>query len=119
MKILVGGHSKALLRRAAAFGDGWIGAGMAFDELARVTARLRELRLECGRGELPFEIHTTGAESFTADGVRRLAELGVTHTGGGFGRFSGYQRERDTETLQEKVDALRRYADVVIAEVRG
>ncbi|HZA77455.1 MAG TPA: TIGR03619 family F420-dependent LLM class oxidoreductase [Acidimicrobiales bacterium] len=119
VKILVGGHSEALLRRAAAFGDGWIGAGMAFDELARVTARLRELRLECGRGELPFEIHATGAESFTADGVRRLAELGVTHTGGGFGRFSGYQHERDTETLQEKVDALRRYADEVIAEVRG
>jgi probable F420-dependent oxidoreductase len=118
VKILIGGHSDALLRRAAEIGDGWIGAGVAFDELAAVITRLDRLRVESGRADLPFEIHATGAESFTVDGVRRLEEVGITHTGGGFGRFSGYQREPDTETLVEKVEALRRYADEVIAKVR-
>jgi probable F420-dependent oxidoreductase len=116
--ILIGGHSDRLIERAARLADGWIGAGMSFEELERVVDRLRRLREEHGRSDLPFEVHATGVESFSADGVRRLEDLGVTHTGGGFGRFSGYQLEPDTETLAEKVDALRRYADEVIAKVR-
>jgi probable F420-dependent oxidoreductase len=117
--ILVGGHSEALIDRAARIGDGWIAAGMPLDELRRVIARLHWLRGEYGRRGTPFEIHASSAESATADGVRRLEDLGVTHTGGGgSGRFPGYQREVDTETSGEKVDALRRYADEVIAKVR-
>ena len=42
----------------------------------------------------------------------------MTHTLGGVGRFNPYGLERDPETLQEKVDNLRRYADDVIAKLR-
>ena len=52
------------------------------------------------------------------DGIKRLEDLGVTHTSGGFGRFNPYGVEADPETLQEKIDNLRRYADDVIAKVR-
>ncbi len=44
---------------------------------------------------------------------------GVTYTGGGFGRFNPYGTEPDTETLQEKLDNLHRYADDVIQRVKG
>jgi hypothetical protein len=49
--------------------------------------------------------------------VRRLADMGVTHAVGGFSSFNPYGIETDTETLQQKIDALNRYADEVITKV--
>jgi luciferase-like monooxygenase len=112
--ILIGGHGEANLRRAARLGDGWISAGSTTDRLAGMLARLSALRGEYGRANLPFEIHATTEDSFSPDGVRRLEEMGVTHTGGGFGRFNPYGIEADPESLQEKIDNLRRYSDQVI-----
>ena len=79
--------------------------------------------------ERPAPVSTEGAgsrststpttpESFTVDGVKRLEDLGVTHTSGGFGRFNPYGLETDPESLQEKVDNLNRYADEVITATR-
>jgi hypothetical protein len=48
--------------------------------------------------------------------VRSLEELGVTDVIVGF-RWP-YVVEQDTETMQTKVDSLRRFADDVIAKVR-
>jgi probable F420-dependent oxidoreductase len=119
VRILIGGHSERNLERAARFADGWIPAGMMIDELAAAIRRLGELRKRFEREDQPFEIHALCPDGFSADGVRRLAELGVTHTMGGFSRFNPYGREPDTEPLQAKVDALRRYADDVIALSRA
>ena len=55
-------------------------------------------------------------DAYTADGVQRLEELGVTDVIVGF-RWP-YGVEQDTETLQTKVDNLKRFADDVIAKVR-
>jgi probable F420-dependent oxidoreductase len=112
--ILIGGHGEANLRRAARLGDGWISAGSTTDRLAGMLARLSALRAEYGRSNRPFEIHATTEDSFTPDGIRRLEEMGVTHTGGGFGRFDPYGIEADPESLQEKIDNLRRYSELVI-----
>ncbi len=112
--ILIGGHGEANLRRAARVGDGWISAGSTTERLAEMLARLSALRAEYGREALPFEIHATTEDSFTPDGVRRLEDMGVTHTGGGFGRFNPYGIEGDPESLQEKIDNLRRYSDQVM-----
>ena len=112
--VLIGGHSDANLRRAARIGDGWISAGSSTEQLAVRLERLRTLRLEYGREQLPFEVHATTEDSFSAAGVRRLETMGVTHTGGGFGRFNPYGVEADPETLQEKLGNLRRYADEVM-----
>ncbi len=73
---------------------------------------------EYGRDQEPFDIYATSIDSFSPDGIKRLEDLGVTHTSGGFGRFNPYGAEADPETLQEKIDNLRRYADDVIAKVR-
>jgi hypothetical protein len=79
-----------------------------------MLGRLAQLRAEYGRSDLPFEIHATTEDSFTPEGIERLEALGVTHTGGGFGRFNPYGLEADPETLQEKLDNLARFGETVI-----
>ena len=113
--ILIGGHSDKSLDRAARLGDGWLPAGMSIDELAAAMRRLTELRRRYGRDHLPFAVHAICAEAFSADGVARLAELGVTHAVGGFSSFNPYGTEPDREPLQAKIDALHRYAERVMA----
>ena len=116
--ILIGGHSDANLRRAARRCDGWMAAGGSPEDLTGWITRIQELRRECGRDQEPFDIYATSFDSFSPDGIKRLEDLGVTHTSGGFGRFNPYGEEADPETLQEKIDNVRRYADDVIAKVR-
>ncbi len=111
--ILVGGHSEPALRRAARLGDGWMHAGGDPAELSRCLHRLKQLREEYGRASDPFEIHVISLDGFTVDGVRRLEEQGVTDVIVGF--RNAY--EPDTMTVEQKVDALRRFADAVIAKV--
>ena len=118
LPILVGGHAEVNLRRAARLADGWMGAGGMYEDLVPMVEQLNEFRREYGRENEPFAIYATSAESFTADGIQRLEDLGVTHTAGGFGRFNPYGLETDPESLQEKIDNFNRYADDVIAKVR-
>jgi alkanesulfonate monooxygenase SsuD/methylene tetrahydromethanopterin reductase-like flavin-dependent oxidoreductase (luciferase family) len=117
LRIAIGGHSAANLRRAARV-DGWMAAGGSLDDVARCLRVIDEERRVLGRASAPFEVYATTAESFSAGGVRQLEDLGVTHTAGGFGRFDPYGVAPDDESLQEKVDNLRRYADEVIARSR-
>lgn len=110
--ILVGGHAEPALRRAARLGDGWMHAGGDAADLGRLLARLRELRREFGRERHPFEVHVISLDGYTVDGVRRLEDAGVTDAIVGF--RNAY--EKDTQTLDQKIDALRRFADGVIAK---
>ena len=114
--ILIGGHHDAALRRAARVGDGWMHGGGDPGELPGLLARLAEWRAEYGRAEAPFEIHAISMDAYTADGIKRLEDTGVTDVIVGF-RWP-YTREHDTEPLQTKIDNLRRYADTVIAAAR-
>ncbi len=113
LPILIGGHAEPALRRAARLGDGWMHAGGDAETLDRLLARLRALRAEAGREREPFEIHVISLDAYTVDGVRRLEERGVTDVIVGF--RNSYQP--DAQTLEQKTDALRRFADQVIAKV--
>ena len=115
--ILIGGHNDRSLERAARLGDGWLPAGLSREDLQAALDRIAEMRKEYERDHLPFVVHAICADAFTADGVRRLADMGVTHAVGGFSSFNPYGVEADRESLQDKVDALNRYADEVIAKV--
>ena len=88
------------------------GGGKAQDLDAQL-AKLAAFRREVGREREPFEIHVISLDAYSVDGVRRLAEKGVTDVIVGF--RNAY--EQDTMTLQQKVDALRGYADRVIAKL--
>jgi hypothetical protein len=113
--LLVGGHADVALRRAARAGDGWIHAGGDPTELAKMIARVHELRKDYGHADEPFEIHAISLDAFSIDGVRRLEELGVTDVIVGF-RYP-YTTEPDTQPLAEKIDLLQRFADNVMAKI--
>ncbi len=112
--ILIGGHSGPALRRAARTGDGWMHAGGPTEELDQLLDRLAALRRESDRDHLPFEVHAMSADAFSLDGLRRLEDRGVTDAIVAFRDF--YQLGPDPETLQQKLDAVRDYADRIIAK---
>lgn len=113
--ILIGGHSKAALDRAARLGDGWMHAGGAGEELASLLESLGQLRKSYGREREPFEIHVISLDGYSVDGIHRLEDLGVTDVIVGF--RDAYVRGPDTQPLNEKVAALERFAEDVIAKV--
>lgn len=78
--ILIGGHAKAALNRAARSGDGWIAANSDPEALAVMIKQLNELRAQHGTADRDdFQIHVTMPPSDDLDGYRRLGELGITH----------------------------------------
>jgi len=112
--ILIGGHSEAALKRAARLGDGWMHAGGDPAEFDTMMERLQDLRREYGREREPFEVHVISLDAYSVDGARRLEDRGVTDAIVGF--RNAYAMEQDTETLQHKIDCVRRFADDVIAK---
>ena len=114
LPILIGGHSDAALERAARIGDGWMHGG-GNEDLGTLLAQLNRLRSEYGRENQPFEVHVISLDGYSVDGVKRLEELGVTDAIVGF--RDAYAVGPDTETLEHKIDCLKRFADDVISKV--
>lgn len=110
--ILIGGHAEAALKRAARIGDGWMHAGT--DDLPGMLKRINDLRREHGREREPFEVHVISLDAFTLDGVKQLEDLGVTDVIMGF--RNPYIEPVNSQTLQQKLDYLRMYADNVIGK---
>jgi probable F420-dependent oxidoreductase len=115
VSMLVGGHSKGALRRAARVGDGWLHGGGDPDELPVLIGRLYAM-ME-GRPREGFEIHAISPDAYSLEGIARLEEMGVTDVIVGF-RWP-YQRKADAQPLSEKIDVLRRYAEEVIEPYRS
>jgi probable F420-dependent oxidoreductase len=111
--ILIGGHADAALKRAARLGDGWMHGG-GKESLNDLLAKLQRYRKEAGTEKKPFEIHVISMDGFTLDGVKRLQDQGITDVIVGF--RNAY--EKDNQTMQQKLDALRGYADRVISKLR-
>ena len=100
--ILVGGESKAALRRAARLGDGWIGMGHSLESGASQVAALRALLVEYGRETEPFQF-VLGGPVASVDDVRRWEDVGVTRM-----IVSPWRRS------PEAVEAMQRFADAVL-----
>lgn len=115
LPILVGGHSDAALRRAVVRGDGWMHAGSDADELDRLLDRLNKIRAEEGKADDPFEVHAISLDAYTADGIKRLEDKGVTDVIVGF--RVPYIKGPDPEPLEKKIEHLERYAEKIIAKV--
>jgi probable F420-dependent oxidoreductase len=100
--ILVGGESKAALRRAARLGDGWIGMGHSLESAAVQVRALRALLAEHGRENVPFQV-VLGGPVASVDDVRRWEDVGVTRM-----IVSPWRRS------PEAVESMQRFADAVV-----
>jgi len=114
--MLIGGHSKPALRRAALRGDGFIHAGGTADQFKVFIDEINALRKEYGRDHLPFEYQSMGAEAFSLDGVKRLEDIGVHEAIVGF--RNPYDGTKDTQTLDEKIAQINWFAENIIHKSR-
>lgn len=108
--IIVGGHSRPALARAARLGDGWMSANTSFAHLQKMVGTLQQLRREYGSHlRDDFRIYGNDMKATSVDDFHRLAELGITDA-----CVTPWAYEAGDD-LQAKLDALRRFADTVIA----
>lgn len=113
--ILIGGHADAALRRAAR-NDGWMHGGGDPEELDTLIKKLGQFREEAGTAENPdYQIHVISIDAYTADGIKRLEDKGVTDVIVGF-RIP-YIMGQDTEPLDAKIRHLEMFAENVIAKL--
>ena len=110
--ILVGGHSQAAMKRAALYGDGWIGVDYKLEEAEEVLGRLKRSLARANRADEPFEVILALWAHIDADLCQRFSDLGVT----GF-LCAPWMFTKD-ESIQGRVEAVKRFADDVIARVR-
>lgn len=110
--ILIGGHSKPALRRAARLGDGWASANTDLAELKTLIATLNDYREKFGTSHKPFEIHGIDFSARKIDDFRRMQDLGITHAG-----VVPWDMASDPADIQGKLDAIRRFGDEVIAHM--
>lgn len=103
--VIVGGHSDAAARRAGRIGDGFFPGKGDDERLGELFGIMRKAAEEAGRDPDTIEL-TSGARP-TVDGLKALADLGVT-------RVVLPPLGFDLPTLR---DNLSRYADDVIAAV--
>lgn len=77
--ILIGGHAKPALRRAARVGDGWVSANSDYETLKDIIGTLQGFREEYRTASnQSFELHAFDVSARSLDDYRRLADLGVT-----------------------------------------
>lgn len=111
--ILVGGHSKPALRRAARVGDGWASANTDTATLARLITELNGYRAEFGTlARAEYEIHGIDFSARTVDDFRRLRDIGVTHAG-----VVPWALNGDPGDRAGQLDAIRRFGDEIIARM--
>lgn len=99
--LLIGGESKAALRRAAKHCDGWIGMQSDFERGAMLVGQLRDFLADEGRDASTFQFCLGGSVT-SRDDVKRWEEIGVTRM-----VFAPWKRSRDA------LDGIRRFADEI------
>lgn len=108
--IIIGGHAKPALRRAAQIGDGWMSANSDYETLAALIGQLQAMRREYGSDQRQdFEIQAMDMGARKPDDYRRLQELGVTEALAT--PWDPYDARLD---LQQKLDGIKRFADDII-----
>ena len=100
--ILIGGESKAALRRAARLGDGWIGMAHSLESAAVAIDTLRRLLADNGRSDDGFQF-CLGGPVANRDDAKRWEALGVTRM-----VISPWKRS------PEAVESMHRFADSVL-----
>ena len=109
--IWIGGISDPAMRRAARVADGWVSDLQPSAEILESVARIKEWRREYGRDHLPFDVMATPSDAWDVDGYKRLEDGGVTH----IMTMPWPFYHGNSDKLEHKVDAIKRFADDVIS----
>lgn len=121
--IYVGGATPPALKRAARYGDGWIGIVHTMDEIRGCVGELARMRREFGRDREPFDVMLHCPDATTVDDIRRLEDMGVTDlqvapwTQPAILAELGVSSMALQPSLAVKQEAIKRYADEIIAKV--
>lgn len=109
--IYIGGHSAAAIKRATELADGWIGVDYKVDEADELVRTIRRKLQQLGRDGKPFEMILALWTHLDRDLCNRFADLGVTGLMVAPWMFAG------DKTQQGRVDAVKRFADDVLAKL--
>lgn len=115
--LLVGGHARPALRRAARLGDGWVSAGSSLEELQAKINEIEQFRREFGRDAENFEYHAMTEAAYSVQGLADLEAAGVTEVIIAF--RNPYDGTPDTQTVEEKIGMINWYAENVIRPHRA
>ena len=113
--MLIGGHAKPALKRAARIGDGWVHAGGDYETLKAYIDEINAYREEYGTRDKPFEVHAITSEAYNVDGVKRLEDIGVTECIIAF--RNPYEGEQDTSSVEDKVKMMQWFAENIIHQL--
>jgi probable F420-dependent oxidoreductase len=106
--LVLGGHSRPALRRAALRGDGWFGPNVDLDATLALTRWIDSMRAEVGRDGRPFHHYVRLVGDIAPDTVRRYEDAGYEHLV--FAPFVRLPRgaglRRRLESIDEVVDRL-------------
>lgn len=111
--VLVGGLSEVAFRRAARH-DGWVGDIYPVDEAIALAGRLAEVRRESG-ADGDFTVVAALSDAFLPEHFARAEAGGITDC---WTMPWAYYHGLDA-TLEQKVDALERFARDVLTPVNG
>ncbi len=111
LPIYVGGISKYAIRRAARFGDGWIGMYHTPDELKEICEGIRREREDAGIADQPFDVVASPKVIPRPETVAELEAIGVTTILTSAWIAKGKQRVSRTEAI----DLLGEYGERYIA----
>jgi probable F420-dependent oxidoreductase len=117
LPILLGGHAKPALRRAAKRCDGFIHAGGDIADQKSLFDEINGYRKDYQRDHLPFEFQAMSAEAYSVDGVKRLQDIGVDEAIIAFRNV--YASEPDVNTVAQKIEQINWYGENIIAPSRA
>ena len=110
--VLIGGHAKPALRRAARLGDGWISANSDYQTLKELLATLGEFREEYNTDQrTSFEVHAFDVTARGLEDYQRLEALGVTDIC--VNPWNAYDPDI---TLEKKLAGIDSFARKIISE---
>jgi probable F420-dependent oxidoreductase len=109
--IYVGGTSEHALRRAAWFGDGWIGMYHSVDELKSICETFRREREEAGRADEPFDVVCSPKVVPRPEIVAELEAAGVTT----ILTSAWIAKQQHSPSRQEAIDLVSEYGERYIA----
>lgn len=118
--IYIGGDSEHALRRAARYGDGWVGNAYTTADADTVLDRLDEQFKKAGRSRTPGEFHSVIAllDEPSPALYRRFEDRGVTALVCAPWMVANQAEGSFRSPLKSKVEAMAAFADQVIDKMR-